>query len=225
MEKAEAPREFTQEQLAAIRGAIKAGRAAMRKRPPPSPLVFVRDFLAADGMQVPGREIRPEHLKVLGGIVTSSLVGGGVDWPMFRNWRWIDDDMQDAVIREVNRAFMESNMETSRQSSNAYAFRLRWSDSVNNPVAAKRIAESDCCGLGAGLFPLNDVMILPVALDRAWFEVIFRDEAPADVAPAVVQAIVEPMGVPKALGGADQEKTNAVKVGLLLGRLFRRMLG
>lgn len=177
MESGVRPLEFTQEQLAILRSAIAGGRAAMRDRPPPSPLVFIHAFLAANGMLVPGRQIRPDHLKVLGGIVTSSLMGGEIDWAMFNNWHWIDDSMKMAVIREVNRAFMEAGMESSRHHPDAYAFRLRWSDSVEDRDAAERIAAGDPCGLGVGLFPLNDIMIMPVALDRAWFEVVFRDEA------------------------------------------------
>lgn len=166
--------EYTPVQIERVRLGIRAGREAMKKRGAYL-MVFADAFAKAGGMQVPGRENIPEeHLRVLGSIVL--MWTEKTDYDLVKTWRWISDDMVSALHREINRAHQEVGMFNASSHPDAYGWRFGYSENSADPEACKRLAECDNFGLGQGVFPLDEPLVLQPMYDRSFLDLVYRDE-------------------------------------------------
>lgn len=166
--------EYTAAQIDRIKEGIKAGRAAMEKRGNYA-MVFADAFCKAGGFQVPGfSQVSDAHLRVLGSILLMWLEGP--DYSLLRNWRWINEAMTDALHREVNRTLQEVAMFGASNHPDAYAWRFIPSPNSVDKEACRRLAECDNYGLGIGLFPLDELLVFQPIYDRAYLELVYRDE-------------------------------------------------
>lgn len=184
------PPEYSAAQILRIKNGIKAGRLAMEKRGANSG-VFVAAFCNAGGFQVPGLpHISDAHLRVLGSIVLMWLEGP--DYGILKNWRWITESMIDALRRETNRALQEVSMFGAGRHPDAYGWRFIPSQNSVDHEACLRLAECDNYGLGKGVFPLDEILVFQPIYDRAYLEVVYRDEvfppgASVPIPPMVIE--------------------------------------
>lgn len=82
----------------------------------------------------------------------------------------------DAVVREINRAYSEAYWFGTAQHPDTAGFRIKMYHNVADPGDCMRFAECDNFGLGAGVFPPDEIVVLPPYCDRAAFEAVFKDE-------------------------------------------------
>lgn len=154
---------YTVEQVRLIRAAVAAGRDAMRVRGKFDPAVFAQAFIENGGIQIPGqigaegecRRVAAEVLRALEQARPTSTDG--------------------IVAREIQRARSEARCGEAAQSDSVVGFRLELSESAKRHAACQALASMDR-GLGAAVFPKEEVVVLPPEADGSIFIPVREDE-------------------------------------------------
>lgn len=163
---------WTENQITRIKSAVKAGRAAISKRNIDA-FVFADAFVKLGGIQVPGMPFIDEGtLRRIGSHVLANIIEGKGPriTPGEPDWFF------DAMAREMNRSFSEAYWFSAAQHTDVVGFRLKIYENVADIEDCESFAKCDSFGLGAGIFPKDEIVILPTCCDRASFEVVFKDE-------------------------------------------------
>ncbi len=157
--------QFTPRQVFLIREAIYEGRMAMADGGADA-MVFAMAFLDAGGLQVPGRELSDaERVRIHGHILES--LGGTPTFLSEAEW------VVPVVTREIERAFMESDLAASREKDEVVGFRLKVSARDAKDVFCRRITGADLYGLGAGVFPKEEIVVLPPHCESIHWEPVY----------------------------------------------------
>ena len=159
---------FTPIQILTIRQAVQAGRDAMAILGNHS-LIFAKAFLEADGLQAPGRVLDNETRQQLGRDVIALLGGQPVCLDD-------EDEFQNIVLREMNRAQTEARLADYRNQTSVLGFAVNFPDENERHPFCNHVVSIDLYGLGNGVFPKNEIVVLPPDCDQGWWEVVYRDQ-------------------------------------------------
>lgn len=164
--------DYTPAQREAIKEAIRKTRAVLEKYGEGriEPRDFAQFFARYNGIHIPGRESDSSSSTE----VARGLILGLRKSPKFDHH--LDDVLRAAIRREVNRAHQEIYWLSGAKHSDAVGFRMLLEDNVEHRECCERFVQSIDYGLGLGVFPKDEVAVLPPCCDRAYFEVVFSDE-------------------------------------------------
>ena len=158
---------YTTQQVATIRAAIKAGRDALvhgeaRAR------VFASAFFRADGLQLPGGELDKETRRRIESHIMVNINGrdsGAGEEPAIRA----------TILRELARIHNETERFLAMQQPHLLGYQMVL-DRVAKRVDCKRYAAVDMFGLGAGVVPAHEIVVLPPCCDGVRWQPIYEDE-------------------------------------------------
>ena len=139
---------FSPEQIAIIRSAAQSGRAAVQRRMRDDPCVFARAFIAENGVQVPSQ---PQELDTVRRVARQLL-------RVLRTGEALEQDVH--VARETHRARLETRLAVSLSSQRSVGFMVRLGPQAQSDPACRAIIGEDL-GLGAAVFPMNRVVVMP----------------------------------------------------------------
>lgn len=164
--------DYTPAQRNAIKEAIRKTRAVLEKYGEGrlEPRDFAQFFARYNGIHMPGRESDSSSSAE----VAKGLMLGLRKSPNFDHR--LDDALRAAIRREVNRAHQEIYWLSGAKHPDAVGFRILVEDNVDNRECCEQFAKGVDYGLGIGVFPKDEIVVLPVCCDRAYFEVVFSDE-------------------------------------------------
>ena len=155
---------YTPKQIFTIRNAIESARQAMTTFGN-NAAVFAEAFITADGIQVPGKDIEESVRKRINDYILKSLAG---EISFVHEPSWIIE----LISREIDRAHSEAAQATVRAQDNVAGFSLAFSENVTDKEFCLRIASADLYGLGEGVFPKDEIVVLPPGCDQTWWEVV-----------------------------------------------------
>ncbi|HEB94999.1 MAG TPA: hypothetical protein ENI96_01045 [Sedimenticola thiotaurini] len=157
---------YSPDQSAQIRAAIEAGRRALSigER---SPRVFAAAYLRAGGLQQPGGELDPETRRRVEGRIMAIINqrGGRSREPA---------PIQAMIEREVARIYDEFDRFQTSTHPDLTGYRLRIGRDVADPAACHRFARIDLFGMGPGVIPPNEIVVLPPCCDGAVWEPVYQ---------------------------------------------------
>jgi hypothetical protein len=139
---------FSPEQIAIIRSAVQSGRAAVQRQRCDDPCVFARAFIAENGVQIPSQPQEQDTAQRVAQQVLRVLRTGE---PLKG-----DED----VAREAHRARIETRLALSLSSERSVGFTVRLGPQAQSDPACRVIIGEDL-GLGAAVFPMNRVVVMP----------------------------------------------------------------
>lgn len=147
---------YTTEQLNTIRSAIAEARAALRACGRYDPLEFARVYVAHDGVQIPGEPPdSPARLRLAEALLLALEHGR-------------DAAGDAALAHELERARNEARWAEAEESEEIVGFRLELPPAALLERACREILKLDR-GLGAGVFPKTQVVVLPPGCSGARF--------------------------------------------------------
>lgn len=155
---------YRAQQLAAIRDAVAAARETLRRNGADDPLAFARAFVAAGGIQVPGRPNDGAAMCALGERLLWALTSGNYHHPG-------DPDLQ----REVDRARNEVHWVAAMRDDKVVGFFMQLpAHALQSPTV--QALSHDNKGLGPGVFRKGDIVVLQPECDGARFIAVLEDE-------------------------------------------------
>jgi len=172
--KTNSPTGISDTQRAAIRRAVLAGRAEVRMDRS-DPNRFFRAFAKNGGIHAPGREMRESERAAVRSAGTEALAFGK-RLSDYRNV--LAADLIDVARRETNRANSEAYWAGAAGSPDVAGMRLILSPNQTPDEEVTRLVTEDRHGMGPGVFPPDEVVVLPPSCDLASWEVVFSDELP-----------------------------------------------
>lgn len=163
--------EFTIEQRASIRRGIMAGRRDMKKRGS-SALVFANAFVKARGVEVPGLQVDDGTKNRIGSYILLHVSNGSSISLKYPEPEWFFD----CVAREVNRAHSEAYWFSGMEHPDVVGYRMLIQDNVADMEKCAKIVACDNYGMGSGVFPKHEIVVLPPCCDGTSFLAVFSDE-------------------------------------------------
>ena len=160
---------YTPKQIFIIRNAIEKGRNAMAIFGNNAE-TFAKAFIAADGIQVPGEQLDKAVQKRINDYVLKSLTG---KLPFINEPSWVID----IIGREVDRVQSEVTQAILRAQNHVAGFSFAFSENVTDKEFCSRIASTDLYGLGPGIFPKDEIVVLPPGCDQIWWEAVNETQA------------------------------------------------
>lgn len=158
---------YSTQQIEAIRAAIKAGRFALMNGEPMA-RIFASAFFRADGLQIPGEELNPETRRRIESIIMVNL--NGRDSVAGEERR-----VRATVSRELARIQDEMARFTTMQHPDLVGYRMVL-DGVNDREQCQRYAAVDVFGLGAGVVPPHEIVVLPPCCDGIRWLALYEQE-------------------------------------------------
>ena len=158
---------FTTQQVAAIRVAVQAGRRALMNGEAQA-RVFANAFFRAGGLQLPGSELDREARRRIESHIMVNLNGrdsGADEKPQIRA----------AVRREMNRIHDEVERFLAMQQPHLLGYRMIL-DRAANLSDCRRYAVVDVFGLGPGIVPAHEIVILPPCCDGIRWQPLYEGE-------------------------------------------------
>ena len=159
---------FTDEQIKKISIGIKIARQSMVINGA-EPEIFLEAFIKAGGIQVPGHEINKDDQQNIGDHALKSLRGS----PSFMSK---PDYIRDTIRREMGRAYSETYIQTGIKTDDVIGYRLLADGTTNNNNQCTQLINKNLYGLGKGVYPKNEIIVLQPYCDRCYLEVVFDDE-------------------------------------------------
>lgn len=156
---------YSTQQIDAIRRAIKAGRLALMHGEP-AMRTFASAFFRADGLQLPGEELNSETRRRIESIIMVSLNGrnsGAGEEPHIRA----------AVSRELARIQDEMARFRTMQHPHLIGYRMVL-EAVSDRQQCQRYACVDVFGLGAGVVPPHEIVVLPPCCDGIRWQALYE---------------------------------------------------
>lgn len=161
---------FTDRQRQLIKAAIISGRESMRALGI-DPVVFESAFIKAGGVQVPGMEVPVDIQKRIESSILLCMADRcGPRYP-FDDPEWAFQ----TVSREINRALSEC-YQAGPQHPDVAGYRIVIPENTRNVEQCKAFAQTIDYGLGLGIYPPTEIVILPPCCDHAGLEIVFIDE-------------------------------------------------
>ncbi len=155
---------YTAQQSAQIREAIRQGRAALARGTTPSSQLFASAFLRAGGLQYPGGDLDQATRRRMEGCIMAIVN---------RRWRGAPEPepLQRMIDREVARIEDEYGRFQAMLQADLTGYRLVPPDGpVADRACCERFAALDLYGLGAGVVPPHEIVVLPPCCDGARWE-------------------------------------------------------
>lgn len=158
---------YSTEQSAVIRAAIQAGRNALANGER-APRVFASAYLRAGGLQQPGGELDQETRRRIEGRIMAIINQRGSNAPEA-------PEIQALIDREVGRIHDEFERFQASMHPELAGYRLKLGATVADRQACRRFARIDIFGLGPGIIPPNEIVVLPPCCDGASWEPIYEE--------------------------------------------------
>ncbi len=160
---------YTPKQTFIIRNAIESGRQAMAQFGTHAS-VFAEAFIEANGIQVPGQEIDEGTRQYINDYVLKSLAGQA---SFIHEASWLVE----ITSREIDRVHSEVTQAIIRIQEQVTGFSFAFSHDVTDKEFCQKVASTDLYGLGAGIFPKDEIVVLPPGCDQSWWEVVQLPQA------------------------------------------------
>lgn len=158
---------YTTQQVTAIRSAVQAGRRALMHGEVQARL-FASAFFRAGGLQLPGGELDRETRRRMESHIMVNLNGrdsGADEEPVIRA----------AIHRELARIHEETERFLAMQQPHLLGYRMIL-NRVANRSECQRYAAADVFGLGPGVVPAHEIVVLPPCCDGVRWQPVFEDE-------------------------------------------------
>ncbi len=159
---------YTPQQLTAIREAIREGRRALMQSDG-HPRFFASAYIRAGGLQLPGGELDREtrlRLETHIMVAVNGRESGSEEEPAHRA----------LVDREVARIYTEADLLRAMMNPGLVGFRLVIEEGAANRPRCQRYAMLDAFGLGAGVVPPHEILVLPPWCDQIRWEPVYEEE-------------------------------------------------
>jgi hypothetical protein len=159
---------YTPQQVQAIREAIRKGREAFIRNDE-HPRIFASAFIRAGGLQLPGEELDPETRLRMEIHVMANINGrySGADEP---------PRIRAAIKREVTRIYDEVERFRLTLHAHVLGFQLKIDRRVAHRGCCKRYTKLDAYGLGPGVIPPQEIVVLPPCCDGIHWIPIYEQE-------------------------------------------------
>jgi len=158
---------YDTQQVATIRTAIEAGRRAMRHGEP-SARIFASAFFRAGGLQLPGEELARETRRRMESLIMVSL--GGRSISMHEG-----PGIRAAISRELSRIHDEVGRFQAMQQPHLLGYRAVL-DGVADADLCRRYTAVDAFGMGAGVVPAHEIVVLPPCCDNISWQPLYEEE-------------------------------------------------
>ncbi len=155
---------YTPKQVFIIRNAIERGRQAMAPFDN-NATIFAKAFIEANGIQVPSDDIDESTRQRINGYVLKSLVGQTY---FAHEPEWLIE----VINREIDRIHAEVTQAIIRIQDQVTGLSFAFSNEVADKEFCMKIASTDLYGLGAGIFPKDEIVVLPPGCDQTWWEAV-----------------------------------------------------
>ena len=159
---------YTPQQVSAIREAIRKGREAF-VRNDQHPRIFASAFIRAGGLQLPGEELDHETRRRIEIHIMANINGrfSGADEP---------PRIRAAIKREVTRIYDEVERFRATMHYHLVGFQLTIDKRVANRACCEPYTKPDAYGLGPGVIPPQEIVVLPPCCDGIHWKPIFEEE-------------------------------------------------
>ena len=159
---------YTPQQIVVIQYAIKRGRQALM-RCDEHPRIFASAFIRAGGLQLPGNELDREIRRRME-IHIMTIING-------RHSK-IKEGLLIlvAIHREVARIFGEVERFQAMKHPHLVGYHLVIDDKVADHVLCKRYTSFDAFGLGPGVIPPHEIVVLPPCCDGIDWKPVYKSE-------------------------------------------------
>jgi len=157
---------YTPQQIAVIRDAIRKGRQALM-RCDENPKIFGSAFIRAGGLNLPGKELDSETRRRMEIHIMTNING--------RHSKAKEGArIRAAIHREVARIFGEVERFQLMKNPHLVGYQLVINDQVPDHVLCKRYTKFDAFGLGPGVIPPNEVVVLPPCCDGIRWKPVYE---------------------------------------------------
>lgn len=159
---------YTPQQIVVIQAAIKRGRQALM-RCDEHPRIFASAFIRAGGLQLPGNKLDREIRRRMEIHIMTSINGRHSkikEGPRIRA----------AIHREVARIFSEAERFQAMKHPHLVGYHLVIDDQVADHVLCKRYTNFDAFGLGPGVVPPHEIVVLPPCCDGINWKPVYKTE-------------------------------------------------
>ena len=151
------PDTYTTPQIDAIRQALKSGRHAMMQSGE-SPRLFASAYIRAGGLQLPGGTLDPETLRRVESRIMVAVNGQ-------RTEASESPAIEAMIAREIERIRGEVERFQLMMHPTLRGFRLEPADGMGDRDACQRFLDLDAYGLGRGVVPAHEIVVLPPCCD------------------------------------------------------------
>ena len=157
---------YTPQQIAVIRDAISKGRQALMLCDE-HPKIFASTFIRAGGLHLPGNDLDRETRRRMEIHIMTNINGRhskAKEGPRIRA----------AIHREVERIFGEVERFQLMKNPQLVGYQLVINDQVPDHVLCKRYTTFDVFGLGPGVIPPHEVVVLPPCCDGIRWKPVYE---------------------------------------------------
>lgn len=159
---------YTPQQISAIQAAIRKGRQALM-RCDEHPRIFASAYIRAGGLHLPGDGLDKETRRRMEVHIMANINGRHVkieERPRVRV----------AIHREVARIFGEVERFRAMKHPHLVGYRLVVDNQVADHVLCKRYTRFDAFGLGPGVVPPHEIVVLPPCCDGVIWKPVYKAE-------------------------------------------------
>ena len=159
---------YTTQQISVIQDAIRKGRQALM-RCDEHPRIFASAFIRAGGLNLPGNDLDRETRRRMEIHIMASING---------RHRKIEEGprIREAIHREVARIFGEFERFQVMKQPHLVGYHLSIDDQVAEHVLCKRYTRFDAFGIGPGVVPPHEIVVLPPCCDGIHWKPVYKTE-------------------------------------------------
>lgn len=159
---------YTAQQIVVIQNAIRKGRRALMKRDD-HPKIFASAFLRANGLQLPGEDLDEETRRRMEIYIMAAInerLGEIEEEPR----------ISAAIHREVTRIFGETERFQVMKNPELLGYQFVIDGRVADNVRCKHFTRINLFGLGPGVVPPNEVVVLPPCCDGIQWKPVYETD-------------------------------------------------
>ena len=171
---------YTPLQITAIREAIRKGREALM-RGGGDPRLFASAFIRAGGLQQPGAELDRESRRRMEIHIMANLNGRHTE-------AGEAPGIRATIRRELARILGEVERFRAMKHPHLIGFRLRIDKRSPARTVCERYARLDAFGLGSGVVPPHEVVVLPPWCDSIHWQPLYDQGEGTQAKPAISQS-------------------------------------
>jgi len=159
---------YTPQQIVAIRNAISRGRQALMQCDE-HPRIFASAFIRAEGLQLPGEDLDRETRRRMEIHIMAAINErhGGIEE---------EPRISAAIHREVTRILSEAERFQVMKNPQLVGYHLVIDDQVADKVRCKHFTNIDVFGLGPGVVPPHEVVVLPPCCDGIQWKLVYETD-------------------------------------------------
>ena len=159
---------YTAQQIVVIQNAIRRGRRALMQRDD-HPKIFASAFLRADGLQLPGEDLDRETRRRMEIYIMAAInkrLGEIEEEPR----------ISAAIHREVTRILGETERFQVMKNPELLGYQFVIDNQVADNVRCRYFTRIDLFGLGPGVVPPHEVVVLPPCCDGIQWKPVYETD-------------------------------------------------